>query len=143
MDKANWLPSNLKCKGICKKVQERKYFCISALLKATLALYLCMYSVMSYSVTPWTVAHKAILLMEFSRREYWSGLPFPPPGGLPDPGIKPASLEPPELAGGFFTTKLSGKPLTLYTQCYANIRNMNQIHQLFPLALSTLFLPDF
>ena len=100
-------------------------------------------SVMSYSVTPWTVAHKAILLMEFSRREYWSGLPFPPPGGLPDPGIKPASLEPPELAGGFFTTKLSGKPLTLYTQCYANIRNMNQIHQLFPLALSTLFLPDF
>ena len=73
-------------------------------------------SVMSYSVTPWTVARKAILLMEFSRREYWSRLPFPPPGSLPDPGIKPASLEPPALAGGFFTTKLPGKPLTLYTQ---------------------------
>ena len=73
-------------------------------------------SVMSYSVTPWTVARKAILLMEFSRREYWSGLPFPPPGSLPDPGIKPASLKPPALAGGFFTTKLPGKPLTLYTQ---------------------------
>ena len=42
-------------------------------------------------VTPWTVAHQAPLSMEFSRQEYWSGLPFPSPGDLPDPGIKPAS----------------------------------------------------
>ena len=48
-------------------------------------------SVMSDSVTPWTVPHQASLLMEFSRQEYWNGLPFPPPGDLPDPGIKPAS----------------------------------------------------
>ena len=41
--------------------------------------------------------------MGFSRQEYWSGLPFPPPGDLPDPGIKLASLESPALAGGFFT----------------------------------------
>ena len=40
---------------------------------------------------PWTVAHDTPLLMEFSRQEYWSGLPFPSPGDLPDPGIKPAS----------------------------------------------------
>ena len=40
----------------------------------------------------------------FSRQEYWSGLPCPPPGNLPDPGIEPASLKSPELAGGFFTT---------------------------------------
>ena len=39
------------------------------------------------SLTPWTVAHQAPLSMEFSRQEYWSGLPFPPPGDLPDPGI--------------------------------------------------------
>ena len=39
-----------------------------------------------------TVAHQAPLSMEFSRQEYWSGLPFPSPGDLPDPGIKPASL---------------------------------------------------
>ena len=40
-------------------------------------------------VTPWTVAHQAPPSMEFSRQEYWSGLPFPSPGGLPDPGIEP------------------------------------------------------
>ena len=42
-------------------------------------------------LTPWTVAHQARLSMEFSRQEYWSGLPFPTPGDLPDPGIKPIS----------------------------------------------------
>ena len=39
----------------------------------------------------WTVAHQAPLSMGFSRQEYWSGLPFPPPGDLPDPGIEPRS----------------------------------------------------
>ena len=42
--------------------------------------------------------------MGFSRQEYWSGLPFPPPSDLPDPGIKPTSLMSPALAGGFFIT---------------------------------------
>ena len=41
--------------------------------------------------TPWTVAYKAVLSMEFSRQEYWSGLPFPSPGALPDPEIEPRS----------------------------------------------------
>ena len=41
--------------------------------------------------TPWTVAHQAPLFMGFSRQEYWSGLPFPSPGDLPDPGIEPGS----------------------------------------------------
>ena len=61
-------------------------------------------SVMSNSVTPWTVAHQAPLSMEFSKKEYWSGLPCPPPGDLPDPGIELASLTYPAFAGGFFTT---------------------------------------
>ena len=43
-------------------------------------------------VTPWTVARQAPLSMELSRQEYWSGLPFPPPGALADPGIEPGSL---------------------------------------------------
>ena len=47
--------------------------------------------------------------MEFSRQEYWSGFPFPSPGDLPDPGIEPASLVSPALAGGFFTTAPPGK----------------------------------
>ena len=42
-------------------------------------------------MTPWTLAHQALLSMGFPRQEYWSGLPFPSPGDLPDPGIKPAS----------------------------------------------------
>ena len=59
---------------------------------------------------PWTVVHKAPLSMELSRQEYCSGLPFPPPGNLPDLGTKPMSLVSPELAGGVFTTEPPGKP---------------------------------
>ena len=54
--------------------------------------------------TLWTVAHQAPLSMEFSRQEYWRGLPCPPPGDLSDPGIEPMSLMSPALASGFFTT---------------------------------------
>ena len=54
---------------------------------------------------------QAPLSMEFFRQEYWSGLPFPPPGDLPDPGIEPVSPSASELAGGFFTTEPPG---TLY-----------------------------
>ena len=46
---------------------------------------------MSDSVTPWTVAHEAPPSVEFSWQEYWSGLPFPSPGDLPNPGIEPRS----------------------------------------------------
>ena len=53
---------------------------------------------------PWTVARQVPLSMGFSRQEYQKGLPFPPPGNLPNPGIKPMSLMSPELAGRFFTT---------------------------------------
>ena len=48
-------------------------------------------SVVSDSVTPWIVAHRAPLSMGFPRQEYWSGLLFPSPGDLPDPGIEPMS----------------------------------------------------
>ena len=48
-------------------------------------------SVMSDSAPPWTVAHQAPLSMEFSSQGYWKGLPCPPPGDLPNPGIKPGS----------------------------------------------------
>ena len=53
--------------------------------------------------TPWTVAHQAPLSEEFSRQDYWSGLPFPTLGDLPSEGIEPASLASPALAGEFFT----------------------------------------
>ena len=54
-----------------------------------------------------TVAHQAPLSMGFSRQEYWSGLPFPSPGALPDPGIEPGS---PSVAGGFCTAEPPGTP---------------------------------
>ena len=54
--------------------------------------------------TPWSIAHQAPLSMGFPGQEYWSGLPFPSPGDLPDPGIKPMSSA---LAGGFFTVEPS------------------------------------
>ena len=56
-------------------------------------------------VTLWTIAHQAPLSMEFSRQEYWSGLPCPPPGDLPNPGIKPKPLGSPASAGRFFTSR--------------------------------------
>ena len=66
------------------------------------------------SATPWTAACQAPLSMGFSGEEYWSGLPFPPPGNLPDSGVdkSPAS---PALGGGFFTTYM-GSPyfITFY-----------------------------
>jgi hypothetical protein len=63
----------------------------------------CLCSVVSDSATPWTVAFQASLSMELSRQEYWSVLPFPTPGDLPNPGLKLASLAYPTLAGRFFT----------------------------------------
>ena len=56
-------------------------------------------------VAPWTVAHQAPLSVEFSRQDYfYSGMPFPPPGDLPNPGTELMSFVSPALAGGFFST---------------------------------------
>ena len=60
--------------------------------------------------TPWTVAYQAPLSSGFSRQEYWSGLPFPSPGDLPNPGIEPISPVSPVLAGRFITTESPGNP---------------------------------
>ena len=62
------------------------------------------FSCVQLFATPWTVAHQVLLSMEFSRQEYWSGLPFPSPGDLLDPGIESVSLVSPALAGELFTT---------------------------------------
>ena len=68
-------------------------------------LFACVLSRVQLFATPWTEAHQAFLPMEFSRPQYWSGFPFPPPGDLPDPGIQPKS---PALANRFFTTMPPG-----------------------------------
>ena len=59
--------------------------------------------------TPWTAACQPPLFIKFSRQEYWSRLPFPPPGDLPNPGIELMSPAFPALADGFFATEPLGK----------------------------------
>ena len=68
---------------------------------------------MSDSEILWTVAYQAPLSMGFSRQEFWSELPFPSPGGLPDPGIEPISLMSPALADEFFTPSTTWEARTL------------------------------
>ena len=65
---------------------------------------LSCFSRVQLSETIWTLAHQIPLSMWFSRQEYWSVLPCPPAGNLPNPGIKPVYFLSPALAGGFFTT---------------------------------------
>ena len=65
----------------------------------------------AFAAGAWTVTLQAPLSMEFSRQEYWSGLPFPSPGELPNPGTETTPLVTYALAGGFFTTVPPGKPL--------------------------------
>ena len=64
-----------------------------------------MCSISHVLATPWTIALQGSLSMEFSRQEYWSRLPFPTPGYLPDPGIKSTSLVSPASGGRFFNTE--------------------------------------
>ena len=71
---------------------------------------MCMLICVQFFAIPWTVACQAPLSRGFLRQEYWSGLPFPTPGDLPDPGIKPTSLRSPALPGRFFTTAPSENP---------------------------------
>ena len=71
---------------------------------------MCMLIRVQLFVTPWTVAHQALLSVQFFRQEYWSQLPCPSPGDLPNPGIKPMSPVSPALAAGFLTTMPPGKP---------------------------------
>ena len=76
---------------------------------------LCHFSHVRLFANPWTVACQAPLSMEFSRQEYWSGLPFPLPEDLSDPGIEPASLTSPALAGRLFTTSATREAHSLAT----------------------------
>ena len=92
---------------------------LNSLLSFTFHVCVCR-SVVSNSVTPGTVTHQAPLSMKFSRQEYWSGLPFPPPGDLLGPGFDLAS---PGLAGRFFTLSHLGSPF---------VRSESEVTQLCP-----------
>ena len=83
--------------GICLWIGTKVLLCHAMLSHFSLV---CLF------VTPWTVARQAPLSMGFSRQEYWNGLQFPSPEDLPNPGIEPAPLVSPALAGVFFITSV-------------------------------------
>ena len=80
---------------------------------------LSCFSCVQLFVTPWTIVHQATLSLRFSRPEYWSRLPFPPPGIFPTQGSNPLSLTSPTLAGGFFTTSGTWEALRKLEYLYA------------------------
>ena len=73
------------------------------------------FNCVQFFVTLCTVALQAPLSMGFSRQEIWNGVPVPPPRDLPTPEIKPASVIPPALAGGFLSTRTTWKALGVQT----------------------------
>ena len=87
------------------------------------ACLLSHFSPVRLFVTPWTIAP---LSMGFSRQEYWSGLPCPPPGDLPSSGVKSESLASPESADGFFITSSTWEAPSC-VQCLRNVLNIGNI----------------
>ena len=86
---------------------------------------LSRFSYVLICVMLWTVACQAPLSMGVSRQEYWSELPCPPPGALPDPGIELASLMSPALAGAFFTTSATWKAQDHHTSSLICLTQVN------------------
>ena len=84
--------------------------CVCVCVCVCICVCVCVLSHIQLFVTLWTVADQAPLSVGFSRQESWSGLTFPSPGDLPDPGTKPKYLMSPALAGGLFTKVPPGKP---------------------------------
>ena len=96
-----WLSSTPFCVCVCTCI----YVCVCVYVHAK-SLQSC-----PTLCNPMDYSPQAPLSMGFSRQEYWSGLPCPPPGDLPDPGIKPISLMFPALAGRFFTASAAWEAL--------------------------------
>ena len=101
--------------------------------KSTMKSQSVTHSVMANSATLWTVAHQAPYSMGFSRQEYWSGLPCPPPGDLPNPGIKPRSpiLQADSLPSGIKYNPKNQKQnnkllITSHSKCSPNQPNLVQ-----------------
>ena len=112
--------SNIPENSTCIKTVQ-KYFVF--IHKEKLSFGVCVLSRFSHVwlfVTLWTVARQAPLSMRFSRQEYWSGLPFPSPGDLPNLGIEHRSFMSPAFAGGFFTTSTTWRQIIIsFSFCFS------------------------
>ena len=100
--------SQTQLKGINYKAERLRLHTWPYVHACMLSRFICV----QLFATPWTVAHQAPLSVGFPRQEYWSALPCPPPGDLPDPGMEPVSPASPALAGGFFTPEPPRKPVS-------------------------------
>ena len=97
--------------------------------RAGVCIYCCLVAdCVQLFLTPWTVVLQAALSMGFSRQEYWSALPFPSPGDLPDPGVESLSLAPLALAGRFFTAELTGKPSKGLSCCLIHLLGLQVLY---------------
>ena len=83
---------------------------------------MCLLTQSCLTATPWTAAHQVPLSVELFRQEYWSGLSFPTPGDLPDPGVRPMSLMSPALADRLVTTSATWEVPVIY--------RLNCVHRL-------------
>ena len=106
------------------------YIYIHTYMHAYIQTYACLLSCSSHIqlfVTLGTIAYQAPLSIRFSRQEYWSGLPCPPPGDLPNPGIKHMSLMSPALPGRFFTTSATWEARThTHTHMYIHTHGVRK-----------------
>ena len=115
MELCSMLYDSLDGRGIWERMDAcihvpESLCCLPETITTLVISYACMLILLSQVqrfATSWTVARQAPLSMGFPRQEYWSGLPSPSSGDLPDPGIKPTS---PARGGGFFTQEPPGKP---------------------------------
>ena len=107
----------------CVSLHDPRDYTVHGVLQARMLECVCvrarvhawLLSLVRLFVTPWTEAHQASLSMGFSGQEHWSGLPYPPPGDLPDPGIKPTSPMTLALQVDSLLTEPSGKPRRIYS----------------------------
>ena len=82
-------------------------------------MYTCGWFISMYYRNQYNIVKQISSSKIYFRKVYWSGLPFPSPGDLLNPGIEPVSLMSPALTGGFFTTELPGRPINnIYMLCY-------------------------
>ena len=108
------------------QMSRMNYECICRCVYMCVCMYcVCVFSHVQLFATRWTVACQALLSLEVSRQEYWSGLPFPTTEDLSDPGIEPISLASPMLIGGFFTT---APPVCVHLHIQAHHIHINTHH---------------
>ena len=124
----------------CLDIFSFQYW-IEVMILDFLALFLVLVKSLSrvrLSATPWTVAYQAPPSMEFSRQEYWSGLPFPSPGYLPDPGIEPGS---PTLQADALSSEPPGKPFLVLV--WANYRLLDVLLKIEKIPFHLYYAEDF